>query len=306
MRQQDYKMVQGVNQIVQMNPNIAAQSGNAMARLGQQLAQTGQDVSNVMQYTAEAQDKTTLIRGRQKWKEIQAEQEAFQIENKKDPLSWEANRVKLMKKFDTYNSEAKLYTKNGKLNYQLSSEGFSSDLEIFTGRSVTKRINMNLADETIAEVKLALANNDPEGAEYALGQGGDSLTEDASATMQLQIKKGYEKRVMDNEKEMSKSDPAGYIEDLKDRKDLTNDQQDKLFSYSSNQQNIQAREQLDDLEEAINTGDGVSLEDFKQMEEEGKFSQVPAGDLAKTKAGMERGLPLSNTELSKVNGESNM
>ena len=51
MRQQDYRMVQGVNQVVNMNPNIAASGGNAMARLGQQLSQTGEDVSNIMEAT---------------------------------------------------------------------------------------------------------------------------------------------------------------------------------------------------------------------------------------------------------------
>ena len=45
----------------------------------------------------------------------------------------------------------------------------------------------------------------------------------------------------------------------------------------------------------------MSLEDFDKMKEEGKFNQVEPSELAKVRSGMERGLPLSNAELAKVN-----
>lgn len=302
MRQQDYKMVQGGNTRVNMSAGAASQAGNAMAKLGQTLAQTGQDVSKIMEATVDAQERTDLIRAKQKWKEIQAKQNIFQDKNKRDPLIWDENRQKLMKEFDAYNDGIKTYTKNGSLNLQLEREAWASDFEYGTLQGMQKRITMNLADEALANVKLSLANKNPEEASMALDQGRSHLTADTIANAEIQIKKGYDIQRMDDAKDLASADPQKYLEGIPDLKGYSRDEKDKLYSYTANKRNVQAREQLDKFEEAMLTGDGVSLEDFDSMQEQGLFSQVGDGEILKLRNGMERNLPLTNVELSEING----
>ena len=87
MRQQDFKMVQGVNQIVQMNPSTGIQAGNALSRLGEQIASTGQDVSKIMETTAQAEEETKLLRMEQDWDAAFQKQQEFQRDNPNEPPS---------------------------------------------------------------------------------------------------------------------------------------------------------------------------------------------------------------------------
>jgi len=294
-------MVQGGNTRVNMNVGAATQAGSALAKLGQTLAQTGQDVSKIMEVTVEAQEKTDLIRAKQKWKEIQAKQSIFEEKNKRDPLLWDANRQKLMKEFDAYNSEMKTYTKNGSLNLQLNKEAWASDFKYNTLKGMQKRINMNLADETIASVKTSLANKNPAEAEMALRNGETALTKEAYASAQISIKQGYQDLKMSDEKDFAQASPKDYLFKLSKRTDLNRDEKDKLGSYATQQRNIQAREQLDILEERMNSTDGFSMQDFQAMQDAGELSQVDDGDLAKLQNNMEKGAPLTLSELSHIN-----
>jgi len=206
-----------------------------------------------------------------------------------------------MREFDAYNSEVKTYTKNGSLNLQLNKEAWASDFKYNTLKGMQKRINMNLADETIASVKTSLANKNPAEAEMALRNGETALTKEAYASAQISIKQGYQDLKMSDEKDFAQASPKDYLFKLSKRTDLNRDEKDKLGSYATQQRNIQAREQLDILEERMNSTDGFSMQDFQAMQDAGELSQVDDGDLAKLQNNMEKGAPLTLSELSHIN-----
>jgi len=299
-------MVQGGNTRVNMNVGAATQAGSALAKLGQTLAQTGQDVSKIMEVTVEAQEKTDLIRAKQKWKEIQAKQSIFEEKNKRDPLLWDANRQKLMKEFDAYNSEVKTYTKNGSLNLQLNKEAWASDFKYNTLRGMQKRINMNLAGETIASIQDRIDNNDPLGAQRALDDGRSALTPEAEAQALRNIKKSHEQLIYNDGIDMIDADPKGQYDKIKNSEGhyahYKNDREtrEKLLAESARRQAIQAREQADNLTARINSSVKFTSKDLEGMIENGELDQYSDGNLAKLRASVKRDEPATQADIMRA------
>jgi hypothetical protein len=303
MRQQDYKMVQGGNTRVNMNAGAATQAGNALAKLGQTLAQTGQDVSKIMEVTVDAQEKTDLIRAKQKWKEIQAKQSIFEEKNKRDPLLWDENRQKLMKEFESYNGEIKTYTKNGSLNLQLNKESWASDFKYNTLQGMQKRINMNLAGETLASVQDSIDNNDPIGAQRALDDGRSALTPEAEAQALRSINKAHDRLIYNDSIDMIDADPKGEYSKVENSEGHyahyknDRDTREKLLAETRNRMSLKAREQADNLTAIVNSSPKFTSKDLDNLIEDGALSQYSDGNLAKLRASVERDEPATQAEI---------
>lgn len=147
-------MVQGVNQIVNMNPNIAASGGNAMARLGQQLSQTGQDISGIMEETARKEDETTLFKMQQRWQEAKGNQLNFERENPDAPEDWDTHFQKGLTNIEAHNNEYKFNTKEGRAKYMMLWDGWKGDEGYRIGQSShSKRFNNNIKEGvTLAKI----------------------------------------------------------------------------------------------------------------------------------------------------------
>lgn len=104
MRQQDYKMVQGVNQVVQMSPQVAASYGSSVARLGQTLAQTGQDITRLMEETKAADRETKLLQADNYYAKESAKFNAYMLENKSTPEKWQDEQNKMFERVSAWNS----------------------------------------------------------------------------------------------------------------------------------------------------------------------------------------------------------
>jgi len=147
MRQQDYRMVQGVNQIVNMNPNIAASGGNAMARLGRQLAVTGKDISGIMEETARKEDETTLFKMQQRWQEAKGNQLNFERENPDTPEDWDTHFQKGLTNIEAHNNEYKFNTKEGRAKYMMLWDGWKGNEGYRIGQSShSKRFTNNIKE----------------------------------------------------------------------------------------------------------------------------------------------------------------
>jgi len=304
MRQQDYKMVQGVNQIVNMNPNIAASGGNAMARLGQQLAKTGQDISGMMMETVETQERVDLMRAKQKWQEIESKQLAFQDANKGDPLSWDEHRSKLMDEFHSYNNKVPRRTKNGKLNFMMSAEGFAGDLENSTFRGMQKRINMNLVEEGGIAIEHALETGNPEAAESIANDISSHLTPAAKEEINKRIRNGREKIELGIKMDWIDEDAKESYDDIANRTgifaNIDRETREKLLGYQSRMQQRGIGQQMDDYEVASSDPNYTRM-DFDKDVENNKFNQLADGDLAKLTASWDRSAPLTNAEILRAN-----
>ena len=323
MRQQDFKMVQGVNQTVQMNaPQVSqrydtsrsiggsnVRSGNAeviggaIGRLGDQLARTGQDVANVMQETAETQDRVELMRATQKWSEIENEQLVFQDANRGNPLSWDENRTKLMEKFNAYNNTVTRSTQRGKIDFTMASEKFSSDFKNSTFRGMHKRINMNLVEEGNIAINNSIDAGFPETAKSILKDIAPSLTPDAEEAILKKIQSGEEQLDMNMKYDWIDSDPRESLEAINKKtgvfSNIDRDTKEKLLAYQNRMQQRGISEQMNDFEVASSHPD-YTRGDFYKAIEDGKFDQLKTGDLAKMKAAMEKDRPLTNAEIKRA------
>ena len=169
MRQQDYKMVQGANQIVQMNaPNVnlrydAGAAGNALARMGQQLAATGQDVAAVIDTTARKEDETTLFKMQQRWQEAKGNQLNFERENPDAPEDWDTHFQKGLTNIEAHNNEYKFNTKEGRANYIMLWDGWKGKENYRIGQSShSKRFNNNIKEGvTLAKIYQENGNFEP-------------------------------------------------------------------------------------------------------------------------------------------------
>ena len=104
MRQLDYKMVQGVNQVVQMSPQAAAAQGTGLARIGQALAQTGQDVSKIMLETQRANDEAIIAKAKNKWLDEEVLWQDKINTDPQNPLKWGEYRDSGFERLQQFNS----------------------------------------------------------------------------------------------------------------------------------------------------------------------------------------------------------
>jgi len=300
-------MVQGVNQIVNMNPNIAASSGNAMARLGQQLSQTGQDISGIMEATVRADEETKLMRMQQKWKEAHNKQIMFQSDNPNDPLAWQEHRAKMLPNIQAYNNEQKFHTKEGRVRSQLAYENWLSNTSMDVDRQSQKQIFINREKMTIVGLQEQYAAENPLGIQ--------KMVEEADSYMSPELKAGWlkkadelsEQMIFDDSVDMVDADPKGSIQQINDgeghfahyKKDR--DSREKLLAIARSKMGLAAREQGDALDAKIYSSPKFTTEDLKKMEENGELDQWTEGNLAKLRSGVERdeagNKPITDKEL---------
>lgn len=289
---------------MQMNPNIAAQGGNAMARIGQQLAQTGQDISGIMEETVETQERVDLMRAQQKWKDIETKQAVFQDANKGNPLSWDEHRAKLMSEFSAYNNSITHHTKRGRLNFQMSAEGWAGDFERGTLRATQKRINMNLVEEGYVAINQSIDAGLPETAESMIKDLSSHLTPAAEAALYKKVADGREKLVMDEKYDWIDANPKESQEALNNSTGIfasnDRDTKEKLMAYQSRMQQRAIGQQMNDYEVA-SSDPNYTKKDFLKDKEDGKFDQLEDGDTAKLTASWERSSPPTHAELLEIN-----
>ena len=307
MRQQDYKMVQGVNQVVNMNPNIAAQGGNAMARLGQQLAQTGQDISGIMEATVRADEETKLMRMQQKWKEAHHKQIMFQNENPNDPLDWQTHRAKMIPNIEAYNNEQKFHTKEGRVRSQLAYENWLSNTSMDVDRQSQKQIFINREKMTIVGLQEMYANENPLGIKEMVEEADSYLSPEVGAGWLKKADQLQEQMIFNDSVDMVDEDPKGSIQQINNSEghfaNYKNDRdsREKLLAIARSKQGLAAREQGDALDAKIHTSPKFTTEDLNKMEENGELDQWTDGNLAKLRAGIERdeagNKPMTDKEL---------
>lgn len=97
-------MVQGVNQMVQMSPQVAASYGSSVARLGQTLAQTGQDVTRLMEETQQANDDAIIAKAKNKWLDEEVAWQDRINTDPQNPLKWGEYRDSGLDKLQQFNS----------------------------------------------------------------------------------------------------------------------------------------------------------------------------------------------------------
>jgi len=303
MRQQDYKMVQGVNQVVQMNPNIAAQGGNAMARLGQQLAQTGQDISGIMEATVRADEETKLMRMQQKWKEAHHKQIMFQNENPNDPLDWQTHRAKMIPNIEAYNNEQKFHTKEGRVKSQLAYENWLSNTAMDVDRHSQKQIFINREKMTIVGLQENYEMENPQGIRDMVSESDSYLSPEVSAGWMKKADKLEEQMIFNDSVDMVDLDPKGSISQIQNgeghfahyKKDR--DKKEKLLAIARSKMSLMAREQGDALDAKILTSPKFSIEDLDEAIENEELSQFTEANIAKLRSGIERSKPITSKEL---------
>ena len=309
MRQTDYKYVQGVNQMVQMNApqqnlqGAAAQSGNAMVRLGQQLAQTGQDVSKIMENTVRADEETKLLRMQQKWKEAHNKQVMFQNDNPNDPLAWQDHRAKMMPSLEAYNNEQKFYTKEGRQAKERSWLQWNSNTAMDVDRMSQKKIFMNRAEASVIGMQQAYDEEDPNGIRQAIKQSDQWLDPSIQASWGKKADQLEKQMIFNDSVDMVDTDPKGSKEDImngtghfahyaKDR-----DSREKLLAVARSKQSLAAREQGDALNAKVYASPKFTVEDWDKMVDDGELDQMTDGNLAKMRTSFEREDPITNQEI---------
>jgi len=300
-------MVQGVNQVVNMNPNIAASGGNAMARLGQQLSQTGQDISGIMEATVRADEETKLMRMQQKWKEAHHKQTMFQADNPNDPLAWQEHRTKMLPNIQAYNNEQKFHTKEGRVRSQLAYENWLSNTSMDVDRQSQKQIFINREKMTIVGLQEQYAAENPLGIQKMVEEADSYLSPEVAAGWLKKADELSEQMIFDDSVDMVDDDPKGSIQQINDgeghfahyKKDR--DSREKLLAIARSKQGLAAREQGDALDAKIYSSPKFTTEDLKKMEENGELDQWTDGNLAKLRSGIERdeagNKPMTDKEL---------
>lgn len=300
MRQQDFKMVQGVNQVVQMNPNIAAQSGNAMARLGQQLAQTGQDVSGIMEATVKADEETKLLRMQQKWKEAHNKQIIFQTENPNDPLAWQEHRAKMLPNLEAYNNEQVFYTKEGRQAKERSWLQWNSNTAMEVDRMSQKKIFMNRVDVGKANFDSAIEDSDLVSARKHLEGIKDYVDVGVYNSGLKAIEAADYKSVMRDVKSEIDQEPETAKEKIKagdyNFANIKPEDKDHWLKYAESKKLEKAREQIDEFEASKNQEGGLSYSEFKRNKENGAYSAMSKSQVSGYEASLRRKEPTSMAE----------
>jgi len=315
MRQQDYKMVQGVNQIVNMNPNIAASGGNAMARLGQQLAQTGQDVSAMMEATAKADDETKLMRMQQRWKEAHNKQLIFQDENPNEPLDWQTHRAKMLPNIEADNNAVKFNTKWGRTNSAMAYEMWKSNTGMEVDRQSHGKIFRNRIDVGLTSIKNDLEGFDMVSATNTYEIIKDDLHPSVAERVEQSILDKGEENIWNGGIDSVDSDPAGYLRDSKEktgyghehfRGDKGRKKREQLDKYAKTERNRQAIEQLEAIDLARLENPAWSIEDLEKLDSRGELNQLTDLEKAKVYASMQRTEDPSNEEMVSLYGMLDM
>ncbi len=300
MRQTDYKLVQGVNQVVQMNPNIAAQSGNAMARLGQQLAQTGQDVSKIMEDTVRADEETKLLRMQQKWKEAHNKQIMFQMENPNDPLAWQDHRAKMMPSLEAYNNEQKFYTKEGRRAKEHAWLQWGSNTSMEVDRLSQKRIFMNRVDVGKVRFDSAIDDNDIVGARRELEGIKPYINAEIYNNGLKAIDAADYKSIMKDVKSEVDAEPETAAEKINNGTanfaNIKDEDKNHWLKYAESARIKKAQSQVDELTASKNQEGGLSYSDFLLNKERGHYSAMTKGQLSGYEASLRREEPTSMAE----------
>ena len=309
MRQQDYKMVQGVNQVVNMNPNIAASGGNAMARLGQQLAQTGQDVSAMMEATAKADDETKLIRQQQMWKEAHNKQLVFQDENPNDPLDWQTHRAKMLPNIEAENNAIKFNTKWGRTNSTLAYEKWRSDTGMEIDRMSHGKIWRNRAEVGIVATQNSLEEKDIAGAQNSFDLVKDNLSPDVANKLQQEIDDTKKELVWNDGVDIVDGDASRAVKEHEEQTGYawTNfpgeegrEDREKYLKYAKTAQKVQASEQMDALDLARLENPSFGSADLKELIVRGGLNQLTPLEVAKVEAAAVRVDPPTGSEMVSI------
>jgi len=161
MRQPDYKMIQGGNIQVPMNPQLAGASGRGLARLGSTLAGVGVEASAILQKVKKADEDGKLIDAEEEWENSYAEYQKKMAITRNSPLEWqtgwEKNSQKLRHSID--NMEGSKEFKN---NLRLRFTRWDGNVNRSIGRSATNTSFSNTANSYAAKYDRAQSQNNTE------------------------------------------------------------------------------------------------------------------------------------------------
>jgi len=311
MRQQDYRMVQGVNQVVNMNPNIAAQGGAAMARLGRQLAQTGQDVSAMMEETAKADDETKLMRMEQRWKEAHNKQLIFQEENPNDPLDWQTHRAKMLPNIEAENNAVKFNTKWGRKSGSMAYEMWKSNTGMEVDRMSHGKIFRNRIDVGLSTIKNSLEDYDMVGAQKAYGVIKDDLHPSVAERVEQSIQDKGEEFIWNGAVDNIDADGARALREYEEgtgyafthyRGDKGREDREKYYKLAKTARKQQAIEQMDALELARLENPSFGTKDLQKMIKRDELNQLTPLEIAKVSTAMARTEPPTGAEIVSIHG----
>lgn len=313
MRQQDYKMVQGVNQVVQMSPQIAGATARAagmqglavskgIAQIGQALAKTGQDISNIMLETQRANDETLVMQAKNKWREGQLGWQTKMEENSQNPLDWGKYRDDGLEKLQQFNATLGVSNQGRRL---LESEwtNWRSQAVMDVDRSAHKRVFTNRNKETVIALQQHYNSENPLGIQQELERSADYLDPEVAAMWQTKMEDLDEQIIFNDFKAQVKDNPKQALEDMKDLSGnyahYKNDPDsiEKLEKIARAEQGLIAREQADNLDAAIYDSPSFSTKDLDKMVERGELDQFSDGNLAKLRSSIERKEPITSKEL---------
>lgn len=302
MRQQDFKMVQGVNQQVNMNPNVAAQAGNAMARLGQQIASTGQDVAKIMETTVKADEETKLMRMKQDWDNAAQKQQEFQRDNPNDPLAWQDNMDKAMSAIEAKNGEYTFYTQAGKQASQMEFEQWRHQTKNTIGRASHTKVINNRLEIAFVDVENQLEKKNFSAARNTLERSKQWMSPAIVERETNKIEAAEYNDVLDDSKEQIGYDAVGSLPLIKGGEGafsgVKKEDRDSLYKYAQGVVAENAKTQADNLLALASSKEGLTPQAFDKLEADGQLNAIPKGQRAKYRKGLLDNSPMTGEELA--------